>query len=126
MTKDKIEMISFRDISGRDHYFKKSSFKGHYNLFGRWFVYFNGSKIEICRCEVKRIFQDKNLIDNSLTTFVLPLGESINLKEDLTKKDKLLTELKSINELQALKIKELKDEIQKLKSKNLFQRIFNL
>ena len=68
MTKPQIEMVNFRDITGKDHCLKKSSYKGHTVNSGRYFVLFNGSTIEICKCEVKRVFQKEKLIDNTLFT----------------------------------------------------------
>lgn len=52
------DFIHFRDLAGKDHSLKRSLYKGHNTLSGRFFVVFGKHEIEICSCEFKRVFMN--------------------------------------------------------------------
>ena len=139
MSKPVIDMITFPDIKGKQHTFKRSSYSGHKFDKGRWFIRCNGSIIEVCKCQVTNYFQKQGLIDETLSTFYKPISDIRKDAIDLSKKEIEINKLnKTVKELQAQDktqielirslgetITKLKEENLKLKNRTLIKRILN-
>lgn len=61
------EYLFFRDIEGKDHSLKLSSYSGFNTHDGRYFVVFGKHEYEICKCEFRRVFLGKVLGNDYFT-----------------------------------------------------------